>query len=382
MTWEKVKLGDAATFINGYPFKPTDWSTRGKEIIRIQNLTKSNGIEANRYEGVLHDKYLVKKGDLLISWSGTLGVYEWDSDDAWLNQHIFKVVFDKAEVDKKYFKFLILSKLHELEQQVHGATMKHITKGKFDSVEIPLPPLHIQEQIADTLDKADALCRKDQELLQKYDELAQSIFYDMFGDPVRNEKRWTTRKLTNCVIGKAGIKAGPFGSSLKKEFYTKAGYKIYGQEQVIADDLNSGDYYISEEKYKELESCKVAAGDVLISMVGTFGKISVVPADFQPGIINPRLVKLTLDKSMLLPDFFKYVFKLPETKKSLNTVSRGGTMDIINAGILKEFTTIIPPILLQESFLRRLVKLNYCSRSIPLHQTNALFSRIMNENFS
>ena len=76
---------------------------------------------------------------------------------------------------------------------------------------------------------------------------------------------------------KHSIKAGPFGSSLKKEFYVQEGYKIYGQEQVIKDDMSFGNYYISEKKYKELESCKVKAGDILISLVGTYGKISIIP---------------------------------------------------------------------------------------------------------
>lgn len=187
MKWETIKLGDAATFVNGYAFKPSDWTKEGKEIIRIQNLTKSSG-EINRFNGSIPQKYLVKKGDLLISWSATLGVYEWLGTDSWLNQHIFKVDFNKREIDKRFFRYLIESKLHELERQVHGATMKHITKSKFDNILIPLPPLPVQKQIADTLDKADALCRKDRKLLQKYDELAQSIFYEMFGDPIQYSK--------------------------------------------------------------------------------------------------------------------------------------------------------------------------------------------------
>ena len=91
---EWVKLGDVATYINGYAFKPTDYASEGKPIIRIQDLT-GNAYQTNRFAGILDDKYRVGWGDVLISWSASLGVYEWDAEEAWLNQHIFKVQFNK-----------------------------------------------------------------------------------------------------------------------------------------------------------------------------------------------------------------------------------------------------------------------------------------------
>ena len=130
--WSKMGLGDTATFHNGYAFKTAEWSTSGKEIIRIQNLTKGSA-QINYFEGKIADKYKVRKGDILISWSGSLGVYEWHGEDAWLNQHLFKVDFNKANLDKSFFTYLISNSLKKLEAQVHGATMKHITKKKFDA---------------------------------------------------------------------------------------------------------------------------------------------------------------------------------------------------------------------------------------------------------
>ncbi|WP_224994480.1 restriction endonuclease subunit S [Cesiribacter sp. SM1] len=187
--WQIISLGDAATFINGHAFKPEDWSDEGKEIIRIQNLTKSSK-EVNYFKGRLSDRYKVKKGDLLISWSATLGIYEWTGKDAWLNQHIFKVQFDKKAFDKSFFRYLIQHSLNEMGREVHGSTMKHITKKRFDKFKIPYPPLELQKRIAQALYKADAIRQRNHQILQKYDQLAQSLFLDMFGDPVRNEKGW------------------------------------------------------------------------------------------------------------------------------------------------------------------------------------------------
>ena len=96
-----VRLGDVATYINGYAFKPTDWSTEGVLIIRIQDLT-GNSYKANRFKGKIDKRYEVLNGDVLISWSASLGVYVWSGEKAVLNQHIFKVQFDKTQVNKSF----------------------------------------------------------------------------------------------------------------------------------------------------------------------------------------------------------------------------------------------------------------------------------------
>ncbi len=82
----------------------------------------------------------------MISWSASLGVYEWNRGKALLNQHIFKAVFDKLDVNKKYFVFAVKYNLKEMEKRTHGATMKHITKKDFDNVLVPFPPLNKQQR--------------------------------------------------------------------------------------------------------------------------------------------------------------------------------------------------------------------------------------------
>ena len=134
---------------------------------------------------------------------------------------------------------------------------------------------------------------------------------------------------------KHALKAGPFGSSLKKEFYVEKGYKIYGQEQVIKDDAFYGDYYINEEKYQELNSCKIKPFDILISLVGTVGKVLLLPANCKAGIINPRLIKISLDKKVYSPKFFKYYFESSFVKSFYKAETRGTTMDVLNLGIIK-----------------------------------------------
>ena len=135
-----ARLGDIATYINGYAFKPSDWSDSGVPIIRIQDLT-GNSYQANRYSGEYDKKYEVLPGDVLISWSASLGIYVWTGERAVLNQHIFKVVFNKCEVDKSFFVHQVQNILEKAASSAHGATMKHLTKPVFDALPFYLPPL-------------------------------------------------------------------------------------------------------------------------------------------------------------------------------------------------------------------------------------------------
>ena len=140
------------------------------------------------------------------------------------------------------------------------------------------------------------------------------------------------------------IKAGPFGSSLKKDSYVNAGYKIYGQEQVIRGDANFGNYYIDEGKFRELESCKVRTGDVLVSLVGTYGKTLIVPDEHEPGIINPRLIKITLDHQKMIPEFLGYLFTQDFFVSQMHALSHGGTMNILGMQTLKRLRIPLPPL--------------------------------------
>lgn len=144
------------------------------------------------------------------------------------------------------------------------------------------------------------------------------------------------------------IKAGPFGSALKKSFYVATGFKIYGQEQVINGDPYFGDYFISPELFNELKNCAVKPGDILISLVGTAGKVLILPEDCAPGIINPRLLKLSLNRTGVLTTFVKILMESSQTRAFFKLAAHGGTMEILNLSILKSLPIPLPPLAEQE----------------------------------
>lgn len=170
---------------------------------------------------------------------------------------------------------------------------------------------------------------------------------------IKNNWVWTTFE-NICDFDDNSIKAGPFGSSLKKEFYVDKGYKIYGQEQVIRNDAYYGDYYISEEKFNSLKSCEVKPYDLLISLVGTIGKILILPKDCEKGIINPRLVKISLYQKIVNPRYIKYYLTSPFAIQWLKKDSHGQTMNILNLTILKKLPISLAPIDEQNSIVEEI----------------------------
>ena len=257
-----------------------------------------------------------------------------------------------TEVKPEYLYYFLRSKKQKFISDGVGRAQPNISAGYLKKVCFDIRSSAEQEKIVSNLDKINGIIQKRQRELLLLDELIKARFVEMFGDPVSNPKGWPMPIIEDVVSPeKNALKAGPFGSSLKKEYYVQSGYKIYGQEQVISGDPNYGDYYINEEKYKQLENCAVQAGDVLISLVGTYGKLLVMPESFEPGIINPRLMKITFDRNKVNPYYFQYYFQSDSLKKSLADNTHGGTMDILNLGIVRKLKIPLPPIELQNEFV-------------------------------
>ena len=214
MVKKMIKLGDIATYINGYAFKPEDRGKVGLPIIRIQDLT-GNSYDLGFYDGIYPQKIEINDGDVLISWSASLGVYIWNRGKALLNQHIFKVEFDKTDIDKQYFVFAVRYKLKEMERKTHGATMKHIVKKDFDATEIPYPPYEEQVEIATNLDKIFRIIESRNQELQLLDDLVSARFVEMFGSPEFDSKGWNECALSEKlnVLGGYAFKSNQFNEN-------------------------------------------------------------------------------------------------------------------------------------------------------------------------
>jgi type I restriction enzyme, S subunit len=156
--WAWCRLVDAGQFINGLAFKPSDWGSVGRPIIRIQNLSGRNP-DYNRTTGTFDSSVLVQDGDILVSWSATLDAYVWRGEEAVLNQHIFRVL-PAPLADKGFLFWLLKWVIRQLAESdyAHGLVMSHVNRGPFLAHPIPLPPLAEQKRIVAKVDEIMALC--------------------------------------------------------------------------------------------------------------------------------------------------------------------------------------------------------------------------------
>ena len=282
----KVRLGDVATYINGYAFKPDDRGSVGLPIIRIQDLT-GNSYDLGFYDGEYPEKIEINNGDVLISWSASLGVYVWNKGKALLNQHIFKVVFDKLEIDKQFFVYAVEHNLQEMVKQTHGATMKHIIKKDFDNTLIPYPALEQQKSIAKLLDKTCDLIEKMKTQFALLDELIKSRFVEMFDNtkyPLVKAKDicyYITKGTTpaaNELFSEYAIDRVPF---LKVYNLSFTGELLFDQApQFISLDTHNN----------KLSRSIVYPNDVLMNIVGPpLGKFTLVTNDYPEWNINQAI---------------------------------------------------------------------------------------------
>ena len=265
-----------------------------------------------------------------------------------------------------------------------GANINNIKNEHIDNLDIRLDEEKERKKVVSVLNKLNKLIFLREQQLAKLDELVKSQFTEMFGDPINNPMKWIVSKIEDIAAQeKNALKAGPFGSALKKEFYVRSGYKIYGQEQVICGDASFGDYYIDEEKYKELKNCAVQAGDILISLVGTYGKTLIMPDNYEAGIINPRLMKITLNKNKVTPIYFKYYFESNALKASMDANTHGGTMGILNLGIIRQMKIQVPPLSLQNQFAAFVERVDQQKQTVQqsLEKLELLKKALMQEYF-
>lgn len=265
------------------------------------------------------------------------------SGKTWVNNHAHVL---KSKTNNKFLCYYLNS--FNYKGYVSGTTRLKLTQAEMKRIPVPVPPLSEQERIVarieelfSQLDAGVETLKKTKAQLSVYRQaVLKEAFEGRLTQAFREENGlpdWKTISITQAIVQrKNALKAGPFGSALKKECYVPSGYKVYGQEQVIANNENIGNYYIDEEKYQELISCAIAPHDILISLVGTVGKVLVLSDNCLPGIINPRLIKVTLDEKIMMPYFFKYYFESAYLKSLYKKKAHGATMDVLNMGMIKE----------------------------------------------
>lgn len=376
---EQKRLGDIATYINGFAFKPEDRGTVGLPIIRIQDLT-GNAYDLGFYDGNYPERIEINDGDVLISWSASLGVYVWNKGKALLNQHIFKVAFDKCEVNREYFVYAVRYKLKEMESKTHGATMKHIVKKDFDNTLIPFPAFDEQRRIAESLDTAYAIITARQQQLQNLDELVKARFVEMFGDLHYNRRKFKIVNIEEvCTTIKDGTHQTP-------QYTTDNihGFKFLSSKDVMSQkvDWKNIKYIPSELHEKLYATLKPQRNDILMSKNGVNYGVAAVNDSDEVFDIYVSLALLR-PKPIINPIYFKYVINNQDTKEQFDLSIKGIGVPNLHLREIKKTKILLPPIELQNQFATFVEQTDKSKAAVQksLDEAQLLFDSLMQRYF-
>jgi len=343
-------LGEVAEFINGFAFAPSDWQEDGLPIIRIQNLTDA-AKPYNRTTRNVPPKYVVQPGNLLVSWSATLGVFTWNQPEPGLvNQHIFKVVPDGSRITPSYLRHMLAGALANMERHLHGATMKHVNRGEFLSTRIPLPPVEEQRRIAAILDQADALRAKRRQALDHLDTLTQSIFLDSFGGRPPAE----SRRLGELAHVTSGLTKG---RKLNGQVTRIVPYLAVANVQAGRLDLRTVKEI--EATAAEIDRIALKRGDLLLTEGGDpdkLGRGTLWREELPLALHQNHIFRVRLrDDSWVLPEYLSAFVASREARSYfLRSAKQTTGIASINTSQLRGLGVPIPSMASQQRFVEAL----------------------------
>lgn len=379
--YELKTLGSVATYINGRAFKPSEWESTGLPIVRIQNLTDKNA-KCHYSSAAYEEKYKIHNGDLLFAWSASLGAHIWNQNDAWLNQHIFKVI-PNDNIDKLYLYYYLQKVIAELYLKTHGSGMVHITKGPFMNTPIPVPSYTEQsrivariEELFSELDKAVDTLKTTKEQLEVY---RQAVLKEIF-DSVPT----TSVHIKDvCLDIKVGIVIKP-----TQYYVSENGVPAFRNANVRRGYINDTDWVmISKEGHQQNCRSEVHTNDVLISRSGAnLGMALVVPARYN-GYNAIDVVIAVPDISKVIPEFLAQYTNSPMGRAIVKKNERGAAQGHLNVTAYANLPIGVPDLQEQEKLVKQISdRLSVCDSiektvDTALAQADAMRQSILKQAF-
>ena len=268
---------------------------------------------------------IVKKGTVIMSFKLTVGKCAIAAKDLYTNEAIMAFnTKDGYEINSSFLYYYLKGyKWNGANKAVMGLTLNKATISKHN---LSIPPLSTQLSIVSELDKINELIRLKKEQLKDYDNLAQSIFYEMFGDPVVNEKGWEVKKLGEVAM----IKTGPFGSMLHKEDYITGGIPLINPMHIQNFKAVPDKYFtISKEKAAELCDYQLKINDVIFARRGDIGRCAVI-SDKEAGYLCGTGSLFVRFERKLSSIYTMYVVRTTSFIKELVSKAKGATMLNLN----------------------------------------------------
>ena len=374
MSWPLVALSSFIEIKKGKKHKPCEHPTNlARRFLQIDDLRNDRNIKYTLDE---KGDYATKN-DVIIAWdganAGTIGF----GKEGLIGSTLAKLTFNTNKVNAEYLGLFLQSKHRELRENCTGATIPHISRAFLVSLKIPLPPLETQKQIAAVLEKADQL-RKDCKLLeQELNSLAQSVFIDMFGDPVTNPKGWEMGELGNLC------------DKITDGTHKTPTYKNEGVKFLSAKNISSGEIdwintkYISNEEHQALiKRCNPEFGDVLLAKSGTIGIAAMVNKNIEFSLFESAAL-IKYKREQLDSEYVLALLNSDSIKQLYRKNTKGNSIKHLHLIDIRSLEIPVPPMNIQRDFnkkIKAIHKLRANNRS-SAGENESCFNALMQKAF-
>lgn len=356
--WEVKKLGDVCDIQNGFAFKSSLFKEQGLPILRISNIQNDTITLDNIVYFMISDyninldRFKVYPGDIVVALSGaTTGKIGINRTDLtfYLNQRV-ALCRETDAIIKGYLFHYLRTKTIELLSMAGGVAQPNLSTNQIQQLTIPVPPLQVQQQIVEELDCLTSIIEKQKKQLEELDNLAQAIFYDMFGEPMENEKGWNIKKLEDIVHKNCTLSYGI----------------VQPMEDVvdgvpIVRPIDLIDTFVSDTSLKrtrkeisnKYKRTILTGHEILLCVRGTTGIVSLVNESFAGYNVTRGIVPILLS-SLYNRWFVYYQIKTSSIQQKISELTYGIALRQINIKDLRALTLITPPLSLQQQFASKI----------------------------
>ncbi|ABC31711.1 Restriction endonuclease S subunit [Hahella chejuensis KCTC 2396] len=363
MSWDRVGLSTVADVFNGKTPSKAEQRDEGFPVLKIKDVDenfKFRGAFQSFVDDEFYAKHKAKKIQLHDSMilnaahnSDYVGSKQYcaeeDVVDSVATGEWLVCRAKQGVLSPKFLNFWLRSEATRFEMKglVKGI---HLYPKDVARLEIPLPPLETQKQIAAILEKADQLRKDCQQMEQELNNLAQSVFMDMFGDPVSNPKGWNKASLRSISTK---FNDGPFGSNLKTSHYRDSGVQVIRLTNIGTGWFKNDDRaFVSVEHAETLEKFHCKPGDIVIATLGDPNlRACIIPDEVPLAINKADCVHCVPNTKIVRKEYLVEFLNLPSTLRSIENKLHGQTRTRISSGQLAEVDVLIPPLSEQDKFM-------------------------------
>lgn len=363
-------------FQEGPGVRNNQYTTSGVKLLNVANLQDGRIVLDNTDRYISEDEaygryqhFLVDEGDLIIASSG-IKVEYFDKKMGFVEKHHLPLCLntstirfkslDNSVLDIRYFMYFLKSNYFkkQLSRLITGSAQLNFGPSHLKKIKVILPDIYTQKRIVSILDKAQELIDKRKAQIEALDQLTQSVFLEMFGDPVAN-KTWERRPLKDITDVRDGTHDSPK--------YVPSGYPLVTSKNIKNGKIDLRNVnYISEEDFININKrSKVDIGDIIMPMIGTIGNPIIV--DEQPNFAIKNVALIKFNNPCVINIYIKYLLNSHYLDYILNKNKRGGTQKFLSLTDIRNMEIPLPPRDLQAKFSEIVKKVD--SQKAILHKS-------------